>query len=302
MVLARRAGMTILTGHVTTKTLTRLATEADIEFDELAAVHYGPPRYERARYLYGSRREVDAWFHGQPIHWAFLRGNSVVRRVCPECLEMDGYHRAVWDLSFGSVCPVHERDMIVRCCKCGRNFTWSRGILDRCVCGETNLLAESPRLTRPEFLDPIAIGFGLLGDERFTAFATAFLEVGPLVDLSPYNALTFIYMLGARLEAGTYGDHKLDVQTHFHHEFGAEQALTRGVQAIGEWSSGNYHRTPERDVETDERNRVTRRVIFKWLVGLPAGQGVIARQDIRRDPLGIEADFNEKDFKDDLAP
>lgn len=70
------------------------------------------------------------------------------RRVCPECLNFEAYHRAVWDLRFSSVCVRHGRELVSYCpSECSsrhqnsskvacaqRNLPWTTGAPDRCAC------------------------------------------------------------------------------------------------------------------------------------------------------------------------
>ena len=60
---------------------------------------------------------------------------SVVnRRWCPECMEEDPYHRAVWDIPYFTACPDHGV-RIVEDCGCERRPAWKRSLPDKCVNG-----------------------------------------------------------------------------------------------------------------------------------------------------------------------
>lgn len=73
----------------------------------------------------------------------FFRGNSLhqdhfypqPRRACPLCLAENPFHRAIWDLSTVTVCPVHKVRLISGCMTCGRKLGWRMVPLYKCRCG-----------------------------------------------------------------------------------------------------------------------------------------------------------------------
>jgi hypothetical protein len=57
------------------------------------------------------------------------------RRVCPACLEEDGYHRRLWHLAVAASCPQHAVRLIGDCAACGGRLRWGNGKLASCLCG-----------------------------------------------------------------------------------------------------------------------------------------------------------------------
>ncbi len=53
------------------------------------------------------------------------------RRLCPQCLNENSYHRFWWDLSFVETCPRHGRRLVSHCA-CGEALSWKSGLLRGC--------------------------------------------------------------------------------------------------------------------------------------------------------------------------
>lgn len=56
-------------------------------------------------------------------------------RVCPKCLEQNGFCDAFWDISYAQVCPIHGTWMVDVCPKCQKSLSWSRAKVAECRCG-----------------------------------------------------------------------------------------------------------------------------------------------------------------------
>lgn len=67
---------------------------------------------------------------GHEIHRDFL-GNGT-RRLCPLCIREARYHRAFWDLTVATVCPLHAIRLIDRCPECGHSLNWRVGPITSC--------------------------------------------------------------------------------------------------------------------------------------------------------------------------
>jgi hypothetical protein len=72
------------------------------------------------------------------------------RRVCPQCLAASAHHRAAWDVSIVTVCPVHGVRLVDRCTDCGGRLGWSRGSVARCRCGADLRMATHESVPRAE--------------------------------------------------------------------------------------------------------------------------------------------------------
>ena len=64
-----------------------------------------------------------------------LHDNLVVlgrRKFCPLCLAEKPYHRAFWDLTLATVCPVHAVRLVDRCPHCKATLNWKAAPLTSC--------------------------------------------------------------------------------------------------------------------------------------------------------------------------
>lgn len=68
------------------------------------------------------------------------------RRYCPACLQENGRHRAVWDLSTSTACVEHERLLQSRCPKCWGRLGWTSGSPSHCHCGGNLTRAKSTKV------------------------------------------------------------------------------------------------------------------------------------------------------------
>jgi hypothetical protein len=57
------------------------------------------------------------------------------RRICTRCIAQDGYHKAFWDISVVSVCPIHRTPFLTWCWSCREPLTWKVGSPAKCQCG-----------------------------------------------------------------------------------------------------------------------------------------------------------------------
>jgi excisionase family DNA binding protein len=93
---------------------------------------FGLPEAELARMSYAAPDD-GRQLMGHAIHPEFV--SSQHRRVCPQCLKEDRYHRAVWDLSLMTVCPVHLVWLVERCPSCRQRPRWVTSCVTACHCG-----------------------------------------------------------------------------------------------------------------------------------------------------------------------
>ena len=56
-------------------------------------------------------------------------------KICPQCIQENGYVDAFWDLDAAVACPAHRSEPISRCPKCGDGISWFRPGLLHCGCG-----------------------------------------------------------------------------------------------------------------------------------------------------------------------
>ncbi len=112
------------------------------------------------------------------------------RKVCPECLAEEPYHRAVWDLRLVSACPRHEVRLIDCCQECGRHFGWQTSSIVRCACGaDIRKMGAEPVPTAE--LSGLSFVHGKLHLDGFPVPKT-----WPLSKLSFSDALSLLLHLG----------------------------------------------------------------------------------------------------------
>ena len=92
-----------------------------------------------ADYLALSPGELDQLCYGSgPNYRIFgheLHDDLVVlgrRKFCPACIGEAPYHRAFWDLTLATVCPVHAVRLVDRCPHCERTLNWKAGPITSC--------------------------------------------------------------------------------------------------------------------------------------------------------------------------
>jgi len=83
---------------------------------------------------YKSLRKNDPpLFRKQPVASKML--NLLNPRICPSCVQEDGYIHALWDLDLVTVCPTHGISLVSRCSACDKHLSWKRPGLLLCACG-----------------------------------------------------------------------------------------------------------------------------------------------------------------------
>ncbi len=65
-------------------------------------------------------------------------------RVCPQCLATEGIASILWDLTFFTACPKHERALVDKCPKCGKAISWKRAKVSMCNCGMPLTSIDAP--------------------------------------------------------------------------------------------------------------------------------------------------------------
>jgi hypothetical protein len=115
----------------------KLAEICDCSLQRLGAIAYSRPE---------SDRECNLLNH--PLIPADLDFESP--RVCPQCVQRQGFIEAHWDLGFMIGCPVHSCFAVTSCPKCNLPVGWYRPALLRCRCGASLADAEPGPLPNRE--------------------------------------------------------------------------------------------------------------------------------------------------------
>ena len=100
-------------------------------------------------YLFGAdatrlRRAVPERYRSSGQNHIRFMGHELTRpylvrstrsQVCPQCLDEEGYAKAIWELSLSTVCTVHRVRLVDTCESCARSLSWRRPTLTECWCG-----------------------------------------------------------------------------------------------------------------------------------------------------------------------
>lgn len=159
-------------------------------------------------------------------------------RICPACVQKDGYGRDWWALAPLAYCDVHGTRLIDHCPSCASPISVVRPAYDMCSCGEklfckpaaqVNIAAQTlAQLIAARFKkEPSPLNTGM---PEFSMRHLSSLELGDLLDL-----VTFFGALSPN--AGIVRLRKLKGVVHLDH---AAVGFERAVRVLFEWPSGFY--------------------------------------------------------------
>lgn len=115
-------GLTPTTYSLSERQLQNLSVVSGRSVKELAAMQSPPATKGR-----------HTTFMGWPIlDGAIERGRS---RFCQNCISEEPFHRQIWNLRIGTVCPLHGTVLIDKCPVCGELLHWKRLDIFRCSNG-----------------------------------------------------------------------------------------------------------------------------------------------------------------------
>lgn len=260
--LLRRAGWTAPTNRPQPEALGALSEMSGVPVQALLDLSFG----------YWS--STAGSYRGHRFPTAIFSGYLAARKVCPSCLSEDPYHRAIWDLSFISACPVHQIQFIHGCPACGDVLHWRSNELGECACGCR--LAHAPTTAvKPSDLRATAAVHGLLGDARFADEAAAVRAMPPFEDLANRSIIEFLYRLGLGLTSCRRKLFSLE-QPEDGGAF-SHLALQAALDAATEWPGG-FPRALDQTCELwgPSAANIKERLAMKvesWLMSLPPEAG-----------------------------
>ena len=248
--------------------LAALAADARVALAEVNAISNGTAHSKT--YLHRGV-ELPTTVFGQ-------RGRSG-RRVCPGCLAASAYHRAIWDLMFVAVCPVHLNVLVDTCRACGSPLGWSGNDVTRCGCGKGDLTRMATAPVSAEDARGTMTVYGLLGDGRFKADADRARGLEPFRDIGDGSIVDFIYRLGLEFLAGRgkvfSAEHPRELAWEAH------VALTRGLEVAEGWPGAFFgamdmmrRRAPAYWAVSLQQSSGA---VERWLARLPEGSGLAIR-------------------------
>lgn len=227
---------------------------------------------------YGAPNRTHAMFRGQAVSQSVIeRRGAADRRLCPECMDEDPIHRAIWDLRYVAICPVHRRVLVDTCPACGQPIVWRGGDLTRCDCvGKPAFSSVVAEEAASEDIEPTAAVYGLMGDPRFSAEADKVRALVPFSDMDGANIAEFVFRLGLEKMGRTHKYFSSDNPGDL--AWKAHIVMRRGLDAVSPWPDafdeaidGMRQRTYP---ELAKSLRICAGAIERWQRGLPAGQGL----------------------------
>ncbi len=227
--LSKQLGLSYLKSGVRTDeaVLARVAANADVPLADLLAISYRNGEQGRGHVV----------FRGRTIPARLLKPPRSHRIVCPECMLEGQYHRAAWDLSFSSACPVHHRIMVHACPDCGQRLQWNGLDLALCGCCGADLTRARSSAVSPGTLDGLRLGWGILGDDRFEEDVANACALPLFKNMPEVAILDFVYRLGTDLTPGTRGE-RFSLRTPIDLDEEAHMALHHGLAAAQSWPEG----------------------------------------------------------------
>ncbi len=245
--------------------LAALAASSSMEIGRLEAISYGPPD------------RVSAIVLGHRVSQSVLeRRGMPQRRICPACLSERAYHRAMWDLRYIAVCPVHGCLLEDTCRHCGDPLMWKGSNLLTCRKNHRlDLGGMEPTLVEAADVEATAAVYGLFGDPRFQRGADGLRGLAPLADLQPADIAEFLFRLG--LERMGRDKKVFSSESPGELAWAAHIALRRGVEALDPWPDV-FHQTldgmRERWGSTAQASlRLCAGAVERWGAGLPSECG-----------------------------
>lgn len=281
--LWKQCGDQNLTNRPTPDRLQALADNARIDVSELRAISCGEPN-----------RSVGAFRGIELPATVFDCRGAADRRICPDCLAEVPYHRAIWDLTFVAVCPVHLKVLVDACRVCGQPLKWAGDDLTRCRCRRgdlTSMVTSSVSGTDARGTKAV---YGLLGDARFTKEADQTRTLTPFRDLRDGKIVEFLFRIGLELLAPRSKLFSMEQPNELAWE--AHIALTRGLEVAENWPVAFFAvlddmaaRVPDTPARSLLRSVGT---VDRWLAGLRVEEGTAVR---------IAAADYRKQFKERMA-
>lgn len=245
--------------------MAELAKTACVEEKDLWAISYGQPDRKWAM------------FRGQFVSQSVIEKRGAAdRRICPACIGEIPVHRAIWDLRYVAICPVHRVVLMDVCPACGKPIRWLGGDLTRCVCsGKPELSSFVAEDAAPEDIGATAAVYGLMGDLRFQAEADQVRSLPSFRDLAGANIAEFLYRLG--LERMGRQNKYFSSENPGDLVWEAHIAMRRGLEAMTPWPSAFHRVIDEMRQRSNLSPAMSRRravgAVERWQAGLPEGQG-----------------------------
>ncbi|MCO6415783.1 TniQ family protein [Siccirubricoccus sp. KC 17139] len=209
------------------------------------------------------------------------------RQACPACLAENAYHRALWDMTFVTACPVHGTRLLDRCpapC-CGKPLGWNLADLAHCSslsCTGDLREATPPRVPEAE-LGGVRALYRLLTDGACPEWGeqVAALPVGEQLLLMFHVGLVAL------------GHERVTRPVHFvsRHPDEVHLVLEAGWRACQEWPRGFEALLDKRRARAEEaaRKRLDRAAseALRSLIGAAVcrelGPGMVQRRAVLRD-------------------
>lgn len=270
--LALRLGFRHLTNRPYPEWVEALAADARLPASEIWAI------------ANGSIDDRFGNFRGVPLPTGYFDRRDFNRlgsdfRVCPDCLVENLYHRAIWDLLFIAICPVHDKVLIDTCRECGQPLRFLGVDMFLCQCGKGRL----DRMSTPQVDHADARGtrvvYGLLGDGRFSADANHARKLASFADLDASDIIQFLYRVGLQTVAPERAVFSVRDAGELTRD--AHVVLTRALAVAEEWPTAFFRMLDDLRRPHPEGTAFALRMsagrVEDWLDGLRPGTGCAIR-------------------------
>ena len=171
------------------------------------------------------------------------------RKLCPVCIAEQPYHRAYWDLTVMTVCPVHAVRLLSHCPECNLALNWRVGPVTCCSsqkCGADLRWAETVRVPNAEM-------GGVRGLHRLLASGSCPQFPDAVHRLSVSDQIQLAFHLGCYAR----GRKEMVRPTNFarDHADDVHLVLTEGWQLCADWPSAFHELLDRRRSAATSRKR-----------------------------------------------
>ena len=171
------------------------------------------------------------------------------RKLCPVCIAEQPYHRAYWDLTVMTVCPVHAVRLLSHCTECHRALNWKVGPV---TCCSSQKCAADLRWAEAAHVPEGEMG-GVRGLHRLLASGSCPEFADAVRRLSVSDQILLAFHLGCYAR----GRNAMVRPTNFaaDHADEVHLVLNEGWRVCGDWPSAFHELLDRRLLTATSRKR-----------------------------------------------
>ncbi|KAA0588895.1 TniQ family protein [Azospirillum oryzae] len=189
------------------------------------------------------------------------------RRFCPGCIAESPHHRAIWDISLVSACPLHACRLVFQCDACGKSLEWLGDNLWTCRCGRDFTRIPAKSIAHADLVGTQVV-YGMLDQPSFKAEVQELRVILPFADLDVGQGLDLLHSLAMTRPALAHwsvpGD-EADENVHL--------ALNEALEACRRWPTGMEAFLASAAQRFNDPVRI-------WVRALPSGVGEQVKSDL----------------------